>query len=419
MTMFHVDDESFTAAWLAQAESAFHSSGVLAGGPGTRLAACLDDPALLLSLCLHCKREGKSFFPLPPGSPFEAAVRQAKRGGCHALIHKSSDSVTPLTGAVQDAEGCLIQTSSGTTGEPKVITRSWASIDREIAGYTKAFAASADMTPLIACPVNHSYGLISGVLSAIEQGKRPIVIHNLNPKYIIRKMMETERPLLYASPVLIHTVSLLYPRDRKLHAVMTSGTNMRLPLFEHLKERATFVFQQYGCSEAGCISVSENPSDPSDIGVALPHFRIGAGDSEHNPVEIVVHDGAETIRTRDLGYISSSGSLRLVSRIDDMINVAGVNVYPVEVENVILEYQGIEDAVVFKRENALGHTQVWLRYVSGGKVTPEQLRQWCSTELTPHQRPFRIEEVDAIKRMANGKINRRALAQEEPEKVSP
>jgi fatty-acyl-CoA synthase len=417
--MFHIDDEHFTAAWLAQAESAFLSSGALNGGPGTRVAACFEDPALLLALCLHCKREGKSFFPLPSGSPFEAALRQAKRGGCHLLIHRSPDGVTRLDGGEADAEASLIQTSSGTTGEPKGIARTWASIDCEIASYTESFRAAAGMTPLVACPVNHSYGLISGVLAAIARGKEPVIIHNLNPKYIIRKMTETERPLLYASPVLIHTVSLLYPRDRKLHAVMTSGTNMRLPLFEHLKARATFVFQQYGCSETGCISVSENPSDPSDIGFALPHFRLEAGESETSPAEIVVHDGAETIRTRDLGYFGPSDSLRIVSRIDDMINVAGVNVYPVEVENVVLELEGVEDAVVFKRENTLGHTQVWLRYVSGGKVTPEQVKQWCSTELTPHQRPFRIEEVAEIGRMQNGKINRRALVQEEPLNVSP
>ena len=82
-------------------------------------------------------------------------------------------------------------------------------------------------------------------------------------------------------------------------------------------------------------------------------------------------------------------------------------------------FEGIQDAVVFKRENALGHTQVWLRYVSGGKVTPEELKQWCAKELTPHQRPFRIEEVAEIGRMPNGKTNRRALAQEVPPKVSP
>ncbi len=417
--MIYVDDQHYPADYFEQTESAFRSCEALSGDRGKRVAACFDDPALLVALCLYCKKEGRSVFLLPAGSPLEAAARQAKNGGCHFLIYKTLEQVTRLEGGTADDEGSLIQTSSGTTGVPKVIARSWASIDREIASYTELFQAAENMTPLVACPVNHSYGLISGVLSAIRRGKEPVIINNLNPKYIIRKMSGAENPLLYASPVLIHTVSLLYPRDSKLHAVMTSGTNMRQPLFGHLKERARFVFQQYGCSEVGCISLSENPSDPSDIGFALPHLSLAAGDDAENPAEIVVSGETGEIHTRDLGYFGASGSLRIVSRIDDMINVAGVNVYPVQVENVVLELEGIADAVVFKHENALGHTQVWLNYVSGGKVTAEQLRQWCATELTPHQRPFRIKEVPEILRMANGKTNRRSLAQEQLLEVSP
>jgi acyl-CoA synthetase (AMP-forming)/AMP-acid ligase II len=47
-------------------------------------------------------------------------------------------------------------------------------------------------------------------------------------------------------------------------------------------------------------------------------------------------------------------------------------------------------------------------------VTPEQVKQWCATELTPHQRPFKIEEVAQIPRLPNGKVNRRSLAQDAP-----
>ena len=402
--------------YFEQIEVSFQSCDALTR-PGTRVAACFDEPALLIALCLYCRRLGISFFPLPAGAPFEAAVRQAKRGGSHCLIYKSLDHLTLLESGVEDRGGALIQTSSGTTGVPKVIARPWSSIDREVAAYTEHFRAAAGMTPLVACPVNHSYGLISGVLSALHREKQPVVLSNLNPKYIIRKMLETEKPLLFASPVLIHTVSLLYPRDRKLHAVMTSGTNIRQPLFEHLKERAEFVFQQYGCSEAGCISVSEDPSDPSDIGTPLPGLMVSAGRSADGLEEIVVHGVEGEIPTRDLGYFAADGSLRIMARIDDMINVAGVNVYPVEVENVVLELAGVGDAMVFKRENALGHTQVWLHYVSEGKVTPEQVKQWCATELTPHQRPFKIEEVAQIPRLPNGKVNRRSLAQDAPSNV--
>ncbi|WP_194885759.1 hypothetical protein [Paracoccus sp. NBH48] len=102
-----------------------------------------------------------------------------------------------LQGLGQDAPhapgGVLIQTSSGTTGAPKIIARSWAAIQTEIDAYLYAFPQAAGMTPVIAAPITHSYGLIAGVLVGQARGHAPVVLDHANPRAILRQLAPVPR----------------------------------------------------------------------------------------------------------------------------------------------------------------------------------------------------------------------------------
>ena len=67
-------------------------------------------------------------------------------------------------------EPSLLQYSSGTTGEPKLIRRAWTEVDTEITAYNEALNCEVDEVPIVMAPVSHSYGLICGTLSAITRG---------------------------------------------------------------------------------------------------------------------------------------------------------------------------------------------------------------------------------------------------------
>lgn len=86
--------------------------------------------------------------------------------------------------------------SSGTTGEPKCIERTWEEIEVEIEHYNKLLPVEADTIPFIACPITHSYGLISGVLSAFQRGVQPRILASTNPKYVLK--MLSEKPGIYS-----------------------------------------------------------------------------------------------------------------------------------------------------------------------------------------------------------------------------
>ena len=413
--MFYINDDFYDNAYIQRCFQQFDGNAHIGQCEGKRFTVCLQDTALWIALCLYIKTKGGSVFPLPVDTPLAAARRQAQASQSHYLLLSSDqrpDSliVESLSQIDNDAYGVLVQRSSGTTGDPKVIARRWSDIDREIDAYIQHFPEANAMTPVVAAPVSHSYGLICGVLVAFSRGLRPTIITNLNPKYLLRKLAETPKALLYSSPALITTLALLLKPEQKIYGVMTSGTLMQAATFAQVKAKTQHLYQQYGCSEAGCISLGKDIHHYHDIGVPLPHHSISSGKQPSAPSEILVSNGRATIFTRDLGYFDNS-SLHFVSRIDDMINVAGLNVYPTEVENILLTMPAINDAVVFKRKHSLGNEQVCLNFVANNPICAADIRQWCKQQLAQHQIPMHIQQVEKINKLPNGKINRQKLAE--------
>jgi fatty-acyl-CoA synthase len=377
---------------------------------GQRYAVCMPEAERWLSLCLYLRDNGASVVPLHPSTPLEAAKRLARRMRASQLLFHDETQGIALEGATRDDSGMLVQLSSGTTGEPKCIERTWASVDQEVESYVEALGELGSRAPLLACPVTHSYGLISGVLSSLRRGVTPVVLTNINPKYVMRRAEARRHALLYASPTLLNVLVKLLGDSPGLCPVMTSGAPQRDSWFNELRQRSARVLQQYGCSELGCISLNLDTQAAFEVGVPLGHLSVLAGVTKAAPEEIRVQVGGHVTSTRDLGYFNERG-LCFVSRLDDTINVAGINVYPREVEEVILEFRGVEEAVVYKRTDSYAGERVCLKFTAVSTLDLAELRRFCVEQLTPFAVPLEMQQVTTIPKLENGKINRRQLAE--------
>ncbi len=424
--MIYLNDEHYDKNYFEQCYQAFNQHDVLGNGQGKRITACISDAAVWIALCLYARDHGISVFPLPAGTPEEALRRRAQLSSSHYQVMAASmeellTNIEKISDHQDDAEPVLVQMSSGTTGEPKCINRSWLSIDIELQNYIEHFTDLAEMTAVVACPVNHSYGLICGILASIKRGSEPVIITNFNPKYIIKKVRETTSPILYSSPALITTITMMVKADQPIHAIMTSGTLMQATWLEQAANKCEKLYQQYGCSEVGCISLGGEIKSIHDQGMVLPHLTVKSGSSAEEPQEIVVTTEASTkntstkemgitVSTRDLGYLDANNRLHFISRIDEMINVSGLNVYPAEVEKVVMDMPNVSDAVVFKKSHAFGNDQVCLQFIAEQEIANEDIRSWCSKYLNKYQVPLQIAQVEKIERLPNGKVSRKALA---------
>lgn len=417
--MLFVDDKYYSRAYFDRCYSLFDAHPILGRSTNRRVAVRFADTALWLALCFYAKECGKTVLPLPADAPEEAARRRAERAGCQFLLFGAGEdalrAALPLKVQGDFVESkalpSLIQMSSGTTGAPKVVERSWPDIDTEVEHYARDFKGAEGATPMVAAPVTHSYGLISGVMVALARGEEPRILSNLNPKYVLRKVAEARAPLVYSSPNLIKTLCMLTPAGQRIFSMMTSGTTLQNAWFERIRARVQHLHQQYGCSEAGCITVAEDIDAATDLGVPLSHLGLTTSEDAQQPSPIVVEfKNGSTVDTGDLGYLEG-GRLRFFSRRDDMINVAGLNVYPLEVEEVVLEMPEILDAVVFGKTTTSGQKEVALQFVSEREVSAAAIRTWCSERLLRHQVPMNVTQVSTIQRLLNGKVSRKALAE--------
>ncbi|MDZ5710725.1 AMP-binding protein [Jeotgalibacillus haloalkalitolerans] len=407
--MLYIDDQFYSQADLDKRFEIFRGMPELRENEGKRIAVCLDDPFEWIALCLFMKQSGGTVMPIHASTPKDGAVQMANRASCTVLFYGVLDSPLYLENESADEEGGLLQMSSGTTGAPKCIKRSWGSIDEELESYVKVLPAGSDVPSLVACPVSHSYGLICGVLASLARGAQPVILSGMNPAYLLKKVKAHQKHLFYASPVLLHTMARLARGEKVFDQVMTSGTMLPSVWFEKIKEVSGTVLQQYGCSEAGCISINPDVTSTGEMGYVLPHLEVTAGLPGH-PQEIVVTKKEEVIHTKDLGELDH-GMLTFISRLDDTINVAGLNVYPQEVEDVLLRASGVNDAVVLKKPSRLSGENVCAYYNSTEELAESELREWCLRYLAPYQIPATFMKVNEIPKLANGKVSRKQVSE--------
>ncbi|ANK75029.1 AMP-binding protein [Ensifer adhaerens] len=409
--MIRIDDRLYDEAYFS-ARSAELAAEIGLGAQDTgRYAVCFSETVDWLALFFAIRKAGASVLPIHPGTPYPAARKLAIGAGCDRLFYNSLTAEVLEPSDLLSAEGTLLQMSSGTTGAPKCVARNWTEIDAEIESYVATFREPEDMTPVVACPTTHSYGLICGILVALKRGQTPVIVNTANPKYLLKVLREIERPLLYSSPAILHTLARLTPAGEQIHATMTSGTLLPDPWFADIRAKSRFMFQQYGCSESGCIAINPDVTSAGDMGFVLPHLIAATGNTAEDAGEIVVSNGdGAPIHTRDLGYRRADGMLVFVSRLDDMINVSGLNVYPKDVEDAVMAMPAVTDAVAFRKADRFAGERVALLFSAEAPVAPQAVREWCSRHLASHQLPMEILQIDAVPRQANGKISRRDVA---------
>jgi acyl-CoA synthetase (AMP-forming)/AMP-acid ligase II len=116
-------------------------------------------------------------------------------------------------------------------------------------------------------------------------------------------------------------------------------------------------------------------------------------------------------RTGDLGVLDADGSLRITGRVKELIIRGGVNISPVEIDNVLIAFPGVaEAATVGVPDPIYGEAVVsWVVPAAGRSLDPAALRAHCAARLPAFRVPAEIRVIDAIPKSGRGKIDRAAL----------
>ncbi|MXR21734.1 long-chain-fatty-acid--CoA ligase [Halobacterium bonnevillei] len=165
--------------------------------------------------------------------------------------------------------------------------------------------------------------------------------------------------------------------------------------------------------------VDEDEADMDEITgelvVAGPNVMKGySGLPEANEEAFTEAYGKRWFHTGDLGYHDEDGYFYVVDRKKHMINTAGYNVYPREVEELLFEHDAVADvAVAGIPDDRRGETvKAFVVTAPDADVTEDELKQFCLERLAEYKHPREIEFVDELPRTTTGKVQKFELVDE-------
>ena len=186
------------------------------------------------------------------------------------------------------------------------------------------------------------------------------------------------------------------------------------------------LYNTYASTETGIISTydfNDGKCLPGCLGKPMKHSQIiitenglisCKGDTlmtgyigESERTNQILRDG--TIYTSDMGVIDENGMLHLLGREGDVINVGGFKVTPTEVEDAALAFPSISDCICISVPHPITGSALKLLVVTqdGTVINKRTLAQFLKTRLEPYKIPMLYEQVDAVKRTYNGKLDRK------------
>ncbi len=401
------------------------------------------------------------------GAQVLVAPQELLAGVADAVAHPLT--ALPLAAGTAPAEDAgdglaLLLYTSGTEGVPKGAMLPHAALlanHRQLAAVEPPLVGAGD-TVLLALPLFHAYGLNTGLGSVLCHGAAGVLVADFDPVGSAALIAEHQVSVLVGVPPMFLAWSAVPDIAERLRSVRLAvcGAAALEPAaaarFTALTGHTVQV--GYGLTETAPVlasTVTAPAAKPGSIGRPLPGVELrlvnragedvwrggeplGAADEDDldldvpdspgtDPGEILARgenlfagywpdgrggpDADGWWPTRDVAYADGDGDLFLVDRLGELILVSGFNVYPAEVEQVLLAHPGVAQAAVLAAPHPMTGQQVRAVVVpvQRGEVTAAELAAHCARNLARFKCPSAIEFADSLPYSVIGKVRKGLL----------
>ncbi len=384
--------------------------------------------------------------PLDPSRPPSIEGR--------SILSWLSASATGFVPPARDGDDtAVILYTSGTTGQPKgaelthtnMVTNAMTSWDMFVPALD--LASGNEMSALITLPLFHSTGQTAQMNAGLYGGMR-LVLH---PRFDAAAVLDTfarERIAVWVAVPTMYWALLQHARAAgtdlsstaaSLRLCVSGGAPMPLEVLQGFETAFKVrVLEGYGLSETAPVlafNQLQRPSRPGTVGLPIFGVEIQCVDDEDRPVapgergEVVARgpnimkgyygrpaETAEALRggwfyTGDIGIIDTEGYLSIVDRKKDLILRGGMNVYPREIEEVLMTHPAVAlCAVLGIPDERLGEeVKAFVVRRPSMTLNEAELIAWGREQMAAYKYPRHVEFREALPTSATGKILKREL----------
>jgi long-chain acyl-CoA synthetase len=349
-------------------------------------------------------------------------------------------------------DGAVILYTSGTTGQAKGAMLSHSNLVMNAVTCNRLFDAkpTAD-THLLTLPLFHSFGSTVQMNAGFAMASKLVLLPRFDANQALALMQREEITFFAGVPTMwwgLLGALAAAPEGvdvariaQNLRIAVSGGASLPVEIIREVQARfGVTILEGYGLSETSPVATFSDPdreARPGSIGVPIWGVEVKLIDESWNDVtgedavgeiairghnimlgyynrpdatDAVMNDG--WFRTGDLARRDADGFYYIVDRAKDMIIRGGFNVYPREIEEVLMTHEAVSLAAVIgvPHESHGEEIKAFVILKPGASVTPDELLAWGKEQMAAYKYPRFVEIVESLPMTATGKILKRELS---------
>ncbi len=359
----------------------------------------------------------------------------------------SEDALRERQASVQPTDPAMIQYTSGTTGFPKGAILTHRGILNNSAGFASRWGEHSEDHGCTAMPFFHVGGCVLAVLGSLYAGMTMHPLIAFDPLKTLQVISTEHCTTFGAVPTML--IAMMQHPDfaqydlSSLRTVVSGGSPVPVYLMEQVKERmgadVAIVFGQTESSAAITLTLPDDTFErkAATVGIPLPHvdakvinpatgqlvpcgergelccrgYLVTPGYYKMPEKTAEAIDGEGWLHTGDLATMDAQGYVNIVGRLKDMVIRGGENIFPREVEELLVRHPRVADVQVLGVPDKFFGEELLavIRPRDGEQLSEQELRDYCKGQISHQKIPRYFQFVESYPMTASGKVQKFVL----------